>query len=308
MAIEIKEDVTSGMKYSFDKDGGQLDRRFSVSGLPGPTGSSQSLYLATVAQDAVTGIGIPRYGQSHPTIPGLFCQKVESVPLAGTSRIAAMVTCHYGWQSFSLGQIQITITGTRNVLHANRDPATHQPFIVTYKSPAGAAGGGAAGAGGGGGPSPAIFSVIINDAVAPKISRQLCEFNISTFHLVLKVQRVETSSPKTKAAAFAGKVNIEPGWQGVGGGQSRLWMCQSIEGTIMQNGWYNVTYVFEFAPEGWWQVGLYTNPADHQIPSDIFNTDVTQLIQVSTTGQIANGQFLYVPFPAAFSALNIPLV
>lgn len=319
--IKIEKDLVVGTTYSFDKDGGKMDRYFCVRGLSSLTGSqtgtSQTIYLATIARDTTTGFTIPQYGQVHESIPGLFCQNVQAKPLANDSRDACMVICHYGWQSFSLGQVQIRLTGTRNVLHANRDPTTGNLFVVTYNQPAGKPAGGIVNV-----QITALgnFPVNIVKAAPPQNVSQLCEFNISNFHLTLEVSRVETQSPKRKAAAYVGRVNQEVNWQGVGGGKARQWICQSIEGTIMQNGWYNVTYVFEFAPEGWWQIALYQDPATHIIPGDVLEAAANGAGVVGNVGilnigwafakngQIANGQYGYTPDSVPFNALNIPNV
>lgn len=296
-----------------------MDRVFTVTGLDaisGPTGTSQTIYLASIAQDQTTGFRIPQVFQSHESVPGLFVQTVNVEPQAN-SRINAVVKCHYKWQSFGLGSIQVKITGTRNVLHANRDPTSGQLFVVNYTCPAGQPGGGIAVKQ----PTGMAVSFIINDVVPKKIVSQLCEFNVSNFHLVLEVQRVEKGSPKKKAVSYVGSVNSEVGWQGVGSPKPALWMCQSIEGSVIQPGFWNVTYVLEYAPEGWWQIGLYQDPANHLIPSDVLNDPGIKAITgpngpgILRTGPVGlpgqnslNGELGYSPRLTAFNGLNLPEV
>jgi hypothetical protein len=284
--VTISEDVVDGMAYSIDRDGGSLDRRFVVKGLDsisGPVGDSQTLWLASVAVDYTSGISIPQYGQSHPTIPFIFCQQVQCRP---HGRFQAIVTAHYGWQSYALGQVQIKITGTRNVLRANKDPTTQQPFVVTYTQPA-----------------MAGFVNGLPIVFAPQTGSNLCQFDISSFHIVVEFTRVDYFSPLQLSAQYAGCTNMEPGWQGVGS-QPNLWMCQSINGFIIQNGWYVNTYVFEYAPEGWWQVQKYEDPATHIIPTNVLTTALIPL----RSGQIANGIYAYVPNQQSFSSLGLPNV
>lgn len=322
--IRIIEDVVTGMTYSVDKDGGALLRNFTVTGLDsvsGPTGTSQTLYLASLARDQVTGFVMPRIFQQHESIPGLFVQNLNFEPQGGISRTNVTAKLKYGWQSFGLGSVQVKITGTRNVLHATRDPVTGNLFVVTYTSPGAGQVGGAVG--GGGGNAPAVFKIAGAPAapVAPITGSNLVLFDISSYHLTLEVQRVEAGSPKQKAAAYVGRVNSDPGWQGVGGSRARLWICQSIEGSQIQNGYFNVTYVFEYAPEGHWQIGLYQDPNTHITPPDVylaagFKGPGGQALApvgwaITAPGQIGgigSGVYGYVPPAVPFAALNIPSV
>ena len=279
--VSIKEDQVIGSAYSVDVSGGAATRVFSVAGLPNVP---NMLYLATITPDSTTGFRIPVYGQGHPSIPGLYCQKIDAAPLAGESRINAKITCSYGWYVLGGPNVQVRISGMRSVNHANRDPVTGRFFQITYVAPAA-------------------------NGVA-KIGRCYAQFDIYTSNLVAEVTRLEKFSPKQKSAQYCGKVNSEAGWQGVGGNLPALWMCQNIDGTQLGANAWNVCYRFEYNPYGWAQVGEFQDDATGKIPTDIIAPTIPQLLAIQQSGQFGffgSGVSVQVPTRIPFNALNIPI-
>jgi hypothetical protein len=259
-----------GSAYSFDVSGSAATRVIPVEGL----GSNEDMLYQAVLSTGIV------YGQPHPTIPGIFCQSVSAAPLAGESRINAIVTAQYGWYCISGGQVQVRLSGMRSVLHANKDPVTGGTFQVTYTAPGG------------------------------KSASNLCLFDIYSSHLVAEVVQLETQSPKIKSTQYVGRVNSEAGWQGVGGyggNTPGLWLCQNIDGQQVGNGNYIVTYRFEFAPEGWTQLAWYEDANTHIIPADIqLSFSPAYLASLTISGPINNGIIAQVPTQVPFNALGLP--
>src|SRR5437764_5554282 len=89
--IQITEDLVLGARFTVDRSGGVLLRVFEVTGLaPG----RDTLAQAALAQDASTGSRIPRYGEPHPGVAGLFVVHIDAEPVKN-SRTAAHVKVRY---------------------------------------------------------------------------------------------------------------------------------------------------------------------------------------------------------------------
>lgn len=276
--IQIVEDRVIGAKYGYDVSGGKATRIFTVKNLPN---QSNMLYLACFAQDSITNLRIPRYGQAHETIPGIYCQSVDAEPLGRESRINAIVTCGYGWNVIGGGTVQVRLSGMRSVQRANKDPISGNFFTVTYQAPGGV-----------------------------PLSTAYVQFDIYTSHLVLEISRLENVSPKLKSAAYCGKTNQEAGWQGIGGNAKGLWLCQNIDGnTVGANAWM-VNYKFEYAPEGWVQLGYWEDNATH-IPAFNVIPTLKDIQALTVSGQVlgpGSGVTAQVPTMLPFSPLQIPNV
>lgn len=281
MAMTIERDQVKGMGYSVDKDGPSMVRNFVVGGLPNlPT----TLYLATISP------GIPQMWQAHESIPGLFVNSINSRPLGGDSRTGCVVQASYNWLNLGPSGGQFRLTGSRQVIHANKDPATQKFFTVTYSPPIAQIGG--------------VFGSIT--AFGNEVSNY-CDFDIFTCHLTLEFQRIESGNPKKKATQYVGTTNSDAGWQGIG--KAGQWLCESINGEQIGaaggGSMYLTNYSFQYAPEFWFQLGFYQDDFTHIVPTDIASTTVNPA-QCQKTAQVANGIYCYAPMQQAFSGLNIP--
>lgn len=273
------KDQVKGMAYSVDKSGGNLTRNFIVSNLPD---QSNTLYLALLAS------GIPKMWQAHESIPGLWVNSLSSKPMGGDSRISCNVSAVYSWLNLGQNGGQFRLTGSRQVIHANKDPSTQKFFTVTYTS-------GGANIGG-------VFGAI---QVAGNAKSNYCDFDVFTCHLTLEFTRIENAIPKLKASQYVGTTNSDAGWQGIGGqGQ---WLCESINAEQIGGGasQYNVSYSFTFAPEFWFQLGFFQDSFTRVVPADITG-QVINPAQCQKTAQVANGIYCYAPKQTAFSGLKIP--
>lgn len=270
-------DKTIGMSYSVDKDGASMSRNFIVSNLPN---LSSTLYLAT--QSA----GIPQMWQAHESIPNLYVNSISAVPFAGDSRINVAVTCNYNWLNLQNGQFRLT--GSRQVIHANKDPATQKFFTVTY------------GVGNQG--LQAVFGAALAAAGLGNKSNY-CDFDVFTCHLSLEFQRIESGNPKKKAAQYVGTTNSDAGWQGIG--KQGEWLCESINGEQIGAGNYLNNYCFQRAPEGWFQLGFFQDSFTRIVPADV-TSQVINVAKCQKSQQVANGIYCYAPEQQAFSGLNIP--
>ncbi len=86
--MHITEDLVLGAKFTYTRAGGSLIRLFDVSGLsPG----KDTLVAAASATDSSNGQRIPRYGDAHPTVYGLYVNEIEAEPVQN-SRTAARVS------------------------------------------------------------------------------------------------------------------------------------------------------------------------------------------------------------------------
>ena len=108
--MKITEDLVLGAKFRYTRQGGLLVRVFDVSGL---TPGKDTLAQAATATDGTSRTRIPRYGDTHPAVYGLYVIGLEAEPIQN-SRTTARVSVTYG--SPELGPVpnavQITITGS----------------------------------------------------------------------------------------------------------------------------------------------------------------------------------------------------
>jgi hypothetical protein len=231
--MHITEDLVLGAKFRYTRQGGTLVRMFDVSGL---TPGKDTLAQAAVAADSSTGLRIPRYGDSHPAVYGLYVISIETDPIQN-SRTAARVTVVYG--SPELGPVpnavQIIISGSsaRKLTSINPDGS---PMIVKYTDPSG--------------------NVLQDRLQIPVLSP----------NTILQFIRLEPSSPLRLSATFRRTVN-STSWQG---GNAKTWLCRAIDARSQANlARYAVRYVFEYDPDGWTRLEYYVDRYTGKIPDDV---------------------------------------
>ncbi len=124
----------SRAKFTYTRAGGSLLRLFDVSGL---TPGKDTLVAAAGATDSSSGQSIPRYGDAHPTVYGLYVNEIEAEPVQN-SRTAARVSVRYG--SPELGPapnaVQIIISGSNKRKLVSTLP-DGSPIVVKYTDPGG---------------------------------------------------------------------------------------------------------------------------------------------------------------------------
>ncbi len=231
--VQITEDLVLGAKFLYTRQGGLLIRVFDVSGLlPG----KDTLAQAATAADGTSGARIPRYGDAHPAVYGLYVIALEAEPIQN-SRTAARVTVRYG--SPELGPVpnavQITVTGStaRKLTSLNPDGT---PMLVKYTDPAG--------------------NVLQDRLQVPVLSP----------NTVLQFTRLEPTSPLRLSTKFRRCVNATA-WQG---GAAKTWLCRSIDGKSQANlSRYEVRDVFEYDPDGWTRLEYFVDRYSGKIPDDV---------------------------------------
>ncbi len=231
--MQITEDLLLGAKFTYTRAGGSLLRVFDVSGL---TPGKDTLVQAATATDAGTGAHVPRYGESHPAVYGLFVNAIEAVPLEN-ARTAARVVVRYG--SPELGPapdaVQIIISGTNQRKLVSTLP-DGSPIIVKYTDPSG--------------------NVLQDRLQIPVLSP----------NTTLQFVRLEPRSPLGRSARFRRTVN-STAWQG---GAAKTWLCRAVDARSQNNGSrFAVRYVFEYDPDGWEQLEYFVDRYTGKVPDDI---------------------------------------
>ncbi len=76
-----------------------------------------------------------------------------------------------------------------------------------------------------------------------------------------------TNSPGAIALAWVGKTNSTT-WNG---GTSGLWLCTGVDGSVFNaaEGSWELTFTFQYKPDGWQPQVFYVDPASGEIPSDL---------------------------------------
>ena len=233
MPISITEDLVLGAKFTYTRAGGSLLRLFDVSGL---TPGKETLVQAAGATDSATGRSIPRYGDPHPAVYGLYVNSIEAEPVQN-SRTAARVSVRYG--SPELGPVpnavQIIISGSNKRKLVSTYP-DGSPILVKYTDPAG--------------------NVLHDQLQIPVLSP----------NTTLEFIRQEARSPLRLPRAFD-EASTAPAWQG---GSAKTWLCRAIDARSQNNlSRYAVRYVFEYDPDGWERLEYFVDRYTGKIPDDV---------------------------------------
>ncbi len=194
-----------------------------VAFVSGLTGS----YHQRMAQ-AITASGIPQLRSSHPAISSIFVTSLDAKP-AGVD--GAIVRIDYGTgnskQLPSPGEpAQIEVGATLS------QTSTHQDIS--------------------GNPLEVALS---DDEDAPT---QIARVTKLVPQVTVRYSRLEETSPGSKARQYVGKVNSGEVFSSDPG----TWMCTAITGRSNDGGeTYEVTYDFQYNPDGWQPHVVYIDPA-----------------------------------------------
>ena len=133
--IQITEDLVLGARFTVDRSGGVMLRLFEVSGLaPG----KDTLAQAAAAQDGNSGSRIPRYGDPHPAVAGLFVVHVDAEPIKN-SRTSAHVKVQYATPEHGSvpNVVRVSISGSSRSKLISKNPADGSQLVVKYTDPSG---------------------------------------------------------------------------------------------------------------------------------------------------------------------------
>ncbi|HWE93892.1 MAG TPA: hypothetical protein VG269_08020 [Tepidisphaeraceae bacterium] len=231
--LKITEDLVLGARFRYTKSGGSLLRLFDVAGL---TPGKDTLAAAASAVDASSGARIPRYGEPHPVVSGLYAIDIDAEPARG-SRTAARVKVLYGSPELASvpGAVKITIVSATGRKLVNRLP-DGSLIVVKYTDPAGNA------------------------------LQDFLQIPVLSPNMVLEFTRQESASPLKLSAKYRRTVNASP-WQG---GEAKTWLCRSID-AASQGGLtrYEVRYAFEYDPDGWERYEYFVDRYTGKVPDDV---------------------------------------
>lgn len=234
---QITEDLVLGARYRYDKTGAMLLRLFDVSGL---TPGRDTLAQAAAATDSATGIRIPRYGDPHPAVPGLYVLDIEANPVSN-SRTAAAVKVQYGTPEAGSvpNAVRVLIHGTGRYKQVSQLP-DGSPIVVKYTDPDG------------------------------NILEDRLQIPVLSPNTVLEFIRQELTSPLRRSVQFRRTVNASP-WQG---GAAQTWLCRAMDGSSLGNlSRYEVRYQFEYDPDGWSRLEYFQDRYTGKIPDDVHPSD-----------------------------------
>jgi|SRR5947209_14581364 len=235
--MQITEDLILGARFRSSLTGTALLRIFDVGGLvPG----RDTLAQAASAIDSASGARIPRYGDPHPAVAGLYANQIDAEPIRG-SQTAARVTVRYGPPEVAAipGAVSIRITGAQNRKLLARNP-DGSLIVVKYTDPAGN---------------------LLQDRV---------QIPILSPNTVLEFTRQEPASPLTKSAQYRRTLNSNA-WQS---GAAKTWLCRAIDGrSLASRATYEVRYLFEYDPDGWERIEYFVDRYTGKIPDDVQFSD-----------------------------------
>lgn len=250
--VDVTVDITDGPSVEISKDGPRATRVARVSNLPG--GGADRLWFA------INAVGVPKYGDSHPVIPGLPVSRVSAVLASEGTTDIATVTCEYFYPTGgnlhfaniedirsaprSMPQLEITSTvqPTTTQFHLDDQNQYHQIVLpYTRHPPTGASG-----------PSQPL-----------PLQPGNVEYQLPM--MVFRFARREPADAYVGDAArdYVGTINSVAvfGETGV-----HYWMCTRIDGVSDDGGkTYNVTYEFQRNPDTWNPVVIYVDP-NTQLP------------------------------------------
>lgn len=215
-------------------------RGFKVSGL---TAS------ASMLTTALGTTGIPVYGETHPSISGIYADKREAVPESTT---VAKITVTYSPYAIPSG-------GGATVGRARYRGGSHVEQVNTNLNING-------------------DQIILS---SPNGTNVTGEVSIRVPRSTLVVDRTETTStPGTISQTYVGKTNSTT-WQG---GLAGTWLCVNVgfdtaDGDATNR--FNMTYEFEYNENGWDPEAFPIDPQTSQPYPGSSGTVVTEYDQVN---------------------------
>jgi hypothetical protein len=229
--VQVRLDRIEGCVYRLSADRIEAARVATVSGLGG--------HAADRLRAALEVTGVPRIGESHPTIPNLYAQDLQVEPDGPT---AAVITVRYRSRAAHSGQPPLLEVGSSVVQTTTDTDATGTRITVSY-SPSG---------------------------LAADTKTQGANLSILAPQTTLRFTRTEDASPLAKARTFVGTVNRTAVFDSAAG----TWLCTAITGRSADGGGsYELTYEFQYESAGWQPKAIYIDPRTNRPPSDLV-TDV----------------------------------
>jgi len=238
--MTVKKDIRRDTsKITETKDGFRHVRVFDVDAL----GSNSERLLL----DALEQGDIPKIGDPHPFINGIFCLDRESKQPPGTK--SARVTCTYGVEDAAA--VGAGAVGGRGLVEFFADVVTET-----------------------------VTTDINGDMLITIWTGVLQASSLSTpqeFLLAARRHRVEVDRPTIgvrlrrkesqlsteRILAIVGSVNAST-WSG---SRPKTWLCRSVDSSENTDGSHQVSYTFTYKPDTW-QV-LLTTRIENEIPLDV---------------------------------------
>lgn len=228
-------DVVEGAALSENSEGYESTRVYLVTELGG--NPDNRLYLAAQTP------GLPRFGDPHPSIPGLRCVERQIV-LSKGSHDSAQVTLTYRVPKAQetpagepgpggapvAGIVRVGSTVQQTTTQKDR---TGSAITVTHTFPD------------------------TDEEFGGKTIPQGVDVDISVPNLVLSETRNEARTPADTARAYVGTVNQFAIW----GGAARTYLCTRIDGQTSDGGKsFEVAYEFQYNPATWDATVVFRDP------------------------------------------------
>ena len=260
MPITIQKYLLEQTEFNYEPGrSGGFKQLFLVQGMD-PT-QNDNPARACYATDSSTGFFIPRYPTEHPTCRGFFVGRFRGFPFPKDSRTSAMVEITYLPSELMTGTgTTIEVIGSNGRKIIARWPGgtqKGQPIIVGYSR------------------DGATFQNPLAsppDPPNPGYFYSLSTLDILSPNTVLRFSRREVGSPLNKSKQYRRTINKSP-WQG---GAAKTWLCTQLDGpnfaqgnTLVSPGLWNVTYSFEYDPDGWTQYPTYRDALTGTTPQNI---------------------------------------
>jgi len=241
MVLEIKEGAT--LSYSPAK-GYQASRVYRVSAL---AGASQVAKMVAAINDA----SLPDAGDVYPGIP--FCFMVTRVVIGVPATDTVDIRVDYiswGYNSGPMADqdtiLELGSAAQQEELYLDRDD------------------------------NPVLLTFVDKDSETVTDQPGTWPAYLPQVHIVLTKQ--ESSSPLSKARAYAGKVN-SVSWRMDPGSAAKSWLCNSITGVSTDNGnTYQIRYEFTHAtsrPGGTWRQRVMARDPKTGHPPKILTSGVS---------------------------------
>jgi hypothetical protein len=295
---EIIPDRAKGSRVVIEGVNTSFDRIFTVN-IRGPqvtTNPEAFCIRACYATDPVTNFTIPQYGSLLPGSGWLSANRITAMPLADESRIAAVVTVHYGPIFLNgIASTQVEIGGTNGYVQVSRWPTgagflyPGQPILVAYKQ---------------GGSFPAQINPAVtagaggDPAKNGNIYYQYVSIPVLSPNTIVKFTRIEAGANVLQRSYVYRRMINSLAWQG-GSSTVKNWLMRDVQavnssvlGPVTA---YKITYTAEYNPDGWTRYEYLKAEKDGRVPTGV-------VINANN-----NGVLKLSPYPAVdFGGLGLP--
>lgn len=228
-------DIIESSLFSMTANGPEATRVFAVSDIGGD--APGRAYQATQVP------GVPRYGDAHPSIPGIIVTSVRAAPASAQSTRQYLVSVQYSTPSdieqvVATGEngpvsieLSTTVTEEQTRFDINGDLMS-----VTYSGPA---------------TIKSINPYTGEDSTVTANIRAYGYYPLTTYQvprLQVSAKRIEPAIPRDAAGRFIASVNLRA-WNGF---PPKTWLCVGVNSQPSESGdTHQVQYDFLYAPETW---------------------------------------------------------